>query len=119
MRSFAWSSVAVVLMMGSTTHGAVLCAKPRRDGSFNTAVRIREACKPTEVILSPTALGFCCSLPPTTTVLRSAEMRRIRPFPSPFAKRAFTSPICRANGSPGAGDAGDERPDAPVREARG
>jgi hypothetical protein len=38
---------------------AVLCAKPRKDGSFNTGVKIREACKPGEVQLDAAAVGFC------------------------------------------------------------
>jgi len=67
MRSFALSVVAGILTVGTTAHGAVLCAKARRDGTFNTAVRIRESCKATEVVLNPNSLGFCCSLPTTTS----------------------------------------------------
>jgi cysteine-rich repeat protein len=39
---------------------AVLCAKPRKDGTFNTSGKIRIACKASEAQFDPAALGFCC-----------------------------------------------------------
>jgi hypothetical protein len=45
---------------------AVLCAK-RNHGAFNSSVKIREACKSTEVTLTPDAVGFCCGAGATTT----------------------------------------------------
>ena len=56
-----------VLMAGDTAVAAVLCAKPRKDGTFNTAVKIREACKPGEVQLDAAAVGLCCTVTTTTT----------------------------------------------------
>ena len=50
---------AAVLVARDTAGAAVLCAKPRKDGSFNTDVKIREACKPGEVQLDAAAVGFC------------------------------------------------------------
>src|SRR5262245_53705371 len=56
-----------VLVMGSTAGAAVLCAKPRKDGTFNTGVKIREACKTSEVQLDAAAVGLCCTVTTTTT----------------------------------------------------
>src|SRR5262249_37261604 len=49
------------ILMGLATlpAGAVsLCAKAKADGSFNTSVKIRTACKPGETQLDPGALGL-------------------------------------------------------------
>src|SRR5262245_52027817 len=56
-----------VLIMGDTAGAAVLCAKPRKDGTFNTPVKIREACKPNEVQLDAAAVSLCCTVTTTTT----------------------------------------------------
>ena len=56
-----------VLMAAATASAAVLCAKPRKDGTFNTGVKIREACKPGEVQLDAAAVGLCCTVTTTTT----------------------------------------------------
>src|SRR5690348_13300677 len=61
-------TVLVVLMfsmIASTAQAAVFCAKPRRAGTFNSTVKVREACLPREVQLDPGGVGFCCG---TTTV---------------------------------------------------
>jgi hypothetical protein len=73
MRAFV--SVAVAVLVSSTAHAAVLCAKPRKDGTFDTAVRIRETCKATEVVLGRAGVGFCCSLPTTTSTTTSTTLR--------------------------------------------
>ena len=57
----------LVLVVTSTAEVAVLCAKPRKDGTFNGAVRIRESCKPGETQLDPAAVGFCCAASTTST----------------------------------------------------
>jgi hypothetical protein len=46
---------------------AVLCAKPGRGGIFNGSVKIREACKPSETVIAPEDVGFCCTAPFTTS----------------------------------------------------
>lgn len=35
-----------------------MCAKPKNDGTFSTSVKIRQACKASEVALDPVALGL-------------------------------------------------------------
>src|SRR5262245_13629410 len=55
----------LALVVATTADAAVLCAKPKRDGTFNGGVKIREACKSGETVLDPAALGFCCT--PSTT----------------------------------------------------
>src|SRR5262249_18697410 len=54
------------LVAAHAARAAVLCAKPRNDGTFNSGVKIREACKPNEVQLDPAAVGFCCGQTTTT-----------------------------------------------------
>lgn len=44
--------------IASTANAVVLCARARGDGTFNTSVKIREACRPTETQLHPVALGL-------------------------------------------------------------
>jgi len=46
----------------------VLCAEPNQDGTFNTTMKIRTACKPSETQLDPGALGL--RGPPEPTGLR-------------------------------------------------
>ena len=43
---------ASLLMLASTANAAVLCATTRRDGTFNSSVKVREACRPKEVQLA-------------------------------------------------------------------
>lgn len=50
--------VVVILAVASTAQGAVLCARPKLDGTFSTAMKIRETCTPREVQLDPAALGL-------------------------------------------------------------
>jgi hypothetical protein len=49
---------ALVLLIATAADAAVLCAKPRKDGTFSTSVKIREGCKTAEVQLDPAALGL-------------------------------------------------------------
>lgn len=49
---------AVPLLAVFAAHAAVLCARPHADGTFNTSVKIREACRPSEAQLDPAALGL-------------------------------------------------------------
>ena len=66
MRVFA-VSVAAVALVSTTAQGAMLCAKPRKDGSFSATVKIRTACKAGESQLNPADVGFCCQLSTTTS----------------------------------------------------
>ena len=46
------------LTLGAVANAAVLCARPRTDGTFNASVRIREMCRANERQLDPSALGL-------------------------------------------------------------
>jgi hypothetical protein len=63
------TAVLLVLLSltATTAHSAVLCARPRRDGTFNSTVKVREACRPHEVQLDPGEVNFCCSTTTTST----------------------------------------------------
>ncbi len=56
-----------LLLFAVTAEASVLCAKRRRDGSFNGAVKIRQACRSGEVGLTPDMVGFCCTVTTTTS----------------------------------------------------
>lgn len=63
-------AAAVVLvssLLAGAADGAVLCTKSRRSGALDGSVKVRTACRPGEVQLSPDELGFCCTQPPSTT----------------------------------------------------
>jgi hypothetical protein len=49
---------SAVLGSVSSAHAVVLCARQKADGTFNSSVRIREACRPTETQLDPIGLGL-------------------------------------------------------------
>jgi|CXWL01.1.fsa_nt_gi hypothetical protein len=51
-------SIPFVLLLALAARGgaAVLCARPRLDGSFNTTIKIRQTCAPRETQLDPGAL---------------------------------------------------------------
>jgi len=49
---------ASVLGMAMPSWAVVLCAKTRKDGTFNSTVRIRETCRKKETQLDPAALGL-------------------------------------------------------------
>lgn len=65
MRILAAAILGTVIPV--VAQGAVLCAKPSRTGTFNGTVKIREACKPNEVQLSPGDVNFCCTATTVTT----------------------------------------------------
>ena len=56
--SRAVAIVAAFAGLASQAGAAVLCAKPRGDGTFSTTVKIREACRPVEMQLDPAGLGI-------------------------------------------------------------
>src|SRR5262245_47210049 len=49
---------AFCLLPGSSADAAMLCARPRSDGTFSTSVKIREVCTVREAPLDPLALGL-------------------------------------------------------------
>lgn len=66
--SKAGSVVGIAILLAATTaDAAVLCAKRQRDGSVGGGIKVRAACKPSEVTLTPDAVGFCCSVTTTST----------------------------------------------------
>jgi hypothetical protein len=50
--------VAVVAATQMPASAVVLCARPRSNGTFNTSVKVREACRSNEMQLDPGALGL-------------------------------------------------------------
>lgn len=50
--------VTTILVGSATVNAVMLCARPKKDGTYSTAVKIREACKPSEAQLDPVALGL-------------------------------------------------------------
>jgi hypothetical protein len=50
--------LAIVVTTGGVSSAVVLCARPRADGTFNTTVKIRQACAPRETQLDPGVLGL-------------------------------------------------------------
>jgi len=53
---FIYGGVLAALLLVQSTHAAVLCAKPRPDGTFNASVKIRDVCRAREVQLDPADL---------------------------------------------------------------
>ena len=62
--ALGWVATALV---APPADAAVLCTKLRKDGTYGSTLRIREACKEREVVVDPTALGFCCADGSTST----------------------------------------------------
>lgn len=50
--------VCLLIALQSTSAAAVLCARKRPDGTFNSNVALRETCRPRETQLDPVALGL-------------------------------------------------------------
>ena len=75
-RCLALAAVPAVVLLAARADGAVLCAKQRADGTFHTAVKIREVCHPNEVTLTPDAVGFCCTATTTTTTTATSTSQQ-------------------------------------------
>lgn len=73
--------LAVVLATG-TAHAAMLCARPRSDGTFSTTVKLREACKGNEVEIGIVTLQPLRLFGPTTTSSSSTTSTTLPPCPS-------------------------------------
>jgi hypothetical protein len=58
---------AGLLLLAATAEASVLCARRRSDGTVSGGVKVRAACRPTEVTLTPDAVGFCCTATTTST----------------------------------------------------
>lgn len=67
-------AVTTALLLTPAAHGAVLCAKARKDGTVGGTLRIREACAKREVEVDPAALGLCCEGPTTTMTVPSTTV---------------------------------------------
>jgi hypothetical protein len=50
--------IGFTLSLVGSARAVMLCARPRSDGSYSTAVKIREVCKSSETQLDPVALGL-------------------------------------------------------------
>lgn len=51
-------SVAALLLWSATADAVFLCARQRPDGTFNATVKIRQACRSSEIPLDPVALNL-------------------------------------------------------------
>jgi len=51
-------ALVALLTVASAADAIVLCAKPKKNGTYNTSVKIREACRKGETPLDPAALGL-------------------------------------------------------------
>jgi len=58
MRTFGLVMVGVLLVGATNANAVLLCAKPKKDGTFDTSVMIRESCRGDERQLDPIALGL-------------------------------------------------------------
>ncbi len=90
----ARSGLLVLAMLAAPAHAAVLCTKLSRSGTPHGAVRVRDACRPDEVQLSPADVGFCCTPSTTTTTTTTTTV----------TTTTSTPPTC--NGWGGACDTG-------------
>ena len=59
------------IVLAGAAEAAVLCAKPRKSGELNGAVKVRQACRLGEVQLTPEDLDFCCT-PSTSSTTTSS-----------------------------------------------
>ena len=60
--------LVVAIMLTGTAQAAMVCARPRSDGTFSTTLKLREACKPNEVEIGIVTLDpLRLSGPPTTS----------------------------------------------------
>ena len=60
-------TTAFLILVTATADAAVLCARRRSDGTVSGGVKVRAACRPMEVTLTPDAVGFCCTATTTST----------------------------------------------------
>jgi hypothetical protein len=58
VRSAVVIGLVAFLVWSESAGAVVLCARPKRDGTFSTSLKVREACKPTETLFTAGALGL-------------------------------------------------------------
>lgn len=51
-------ALLTVLAAAQIAEAVVLCAMPKKDGTYSTTIKLREVCKPSETHLDPGALGL-------------------------------------------------------------
>ena len=57
------AAVVAPCLVAGAAESPVLCAKPRRDGTFNASVKIRESCTAKEQLLNLAAVGLQAAPP--------------------------------------------------------
>lgn len=57
------AEVVAPCLVAGAAESPVLCAKPRRDGTFNASLKIRESCTPKEQLLNLAAVGLQAAPP--------------------------------------------------------
>jgi hypothetical protein len=60
-------ALLAALLVTGTAQAAMVCARPRSDGTFSTTLKLREACKPNEVEIGIVTLQPLRLYGPTTT----------------------------------------------------
>src|SRR5262245_27421625 len=56
--SRVYVAATAVVVFAMSAESAVFCARRRADGTFNSSVKVRETCKPSEQQLDPVAFGL-------------------------------------------------------------
>src|SRR5262245_28522414 len=89
-------AVLMTLLLIDTAAAAVLCAKPRKGGIFNSNVKVREACKPGETQLAPEDVGFCCTPPSTSSTTSTSTTTSSCPI---YTSTSLGVPDCGGSGT--------------------
>ena len=72
-------ALLVALLATGTAQAAMVCARPRSDGTFSTTLKLREACKPNEVEIGIVTLQPLRLFGPTTTSTSSTTSTTFPP----------------------------------------
>jgi hypothetical protein len=85
----------------SVAYGAVLCARKKADGTFNSTVKIRDACRTGEAVLNPFALGGQGTPPSggSTVVYKDANGVTIGPMSNSFQTCGMGAAIVEVGGT--------------------
>lgn len=93
VRALVVGTAVMVGLSACEADAAVLCAKRRPDGTLRPSIKVREACRPSQVQVLPQDVGISCSAATTTTT------STIDPAQCPTTT-TLGAPPC-ANGFPG------------------
>jgi hypothetical protein len=90
-----------------SANAAVVCARRRADGTFNSTLKVREACKPSEAQLAIfSANPWLVGVPPTTTTSTTGTTPTTAPGSTTTTSTLPGTPVC-GNGTIEAGEVCD------------